>query len=487
MVALLSGSVGAAGGVSLARSSGLSTSSPTYLQLARDAVRTLEDGFYDQHGEWHLCLPHVCDDRNQDWGADALTYALYLHWSTTHDPSVRPIMAALARTAKRYSPSVRSWSDIPLWDSVADVREYQVTHAAGALAKAEAAFRYVSRDRARVFAAGACPAIDYQAANGGRRNVKTLETDSNYIKAALLLWRATGARHYLTEARTKYVAVRRSFFQRHEGLYTVYVYDDGHSCHRLDGRYFASVNGNMIWAGLHLAAATGIKTYGREAVRTARAVSDDLSDASGVYADLQTEYDVVEPLIEAMYQLATSAHQAFARRWLLTAAAQAADARASTGAYGRFFDGPAPHTTTTAWQANGGLALMVTAGALAPRTRVTRRNVWAHSRTINHERRLSDRPVRLAFTGRAVAILGPIGEPCCQRGHARIFVDGTQTFDRTGVWQNKSSGGRRIRGTVLFAWRWLHSGRHRVVIRPGKPNPKEGGSYFHMTGYVVVP
>ncbi len=67
-----------------------------------------------------------------------------------------------------------------------------------------------------------------------------------------------------------------------------------------------------------------------------------------------------------------------------------------------------------------------------------------------------------------------------------MFVDGVETVDRTGIWQNKSSSGRRLPGTVLFAWRWPRPGTHTVEIRPGDLNAKEGGSYFHMTGYQVV-
>jgi hypothetical protein len=29
-------------------------------------------------------------------------------------------------------------------------------------------------------------------------------------------------------------------------------------------------------------------------------------------------------------------------------------------------------------------------------------------------------------------------------------------------------------------------GRHTIQIRPGVPNAKEGGPFFHMTGYEVV-
>jgi hypothetical protein len=95
-------------------------------------------------------------------------------------------------------------------------------------------------------------------------------------------------------------------------------------------------------------------------------------------------------------------------------------------------------------------------------------------------------PASLSFTGRAVAIIGTIGEDCCSDGHAQVFMDGTQTFDQTGIWQNKSSSGVSLPGSVLFAWRWPTAGRHTIEIDPAVPNAKQGTSFFHMTGYYVV-
>jgi hypothetical protein len=64
-------------------------------------------------------------------------------------------------------------------------------------------------------------------------------------------------------------------------------------------------------------------------------------------------------------------------------------------------------------------------------------------------------------------------------------VDGRETFDGTGIWQNKSSSGRRIPGEILFAWRWPRRGRHTITFAPGVPNGKEGGSFLHLRGYLV--
>ena len=100
--------------------------------------------------------------------------------------------------------------------------------------------------------------------------------------------------------------------------------------------------------------------------------------------------------------------------------------------------------------------------------------------------RRSGSAVSFSFTGRAVAIIGTIGEVCCTDGHAQVFVDGTPTFDRTGIWQNKSSSGRSLPDSVLFAWRWPRAGRHTIEIAPAAANAKQGRAFFHMTGYAVV-
>ena len=148
-------------------------------------------------------------------------------------------------------------------------------------------------------------------------------------------------------------------------LYTVYVFDDGQACAPLPHRFFASVNGVMIEAGLKLGAATGDGRYAHEARATARAIHA-LDDGRGILADLQAENDVVEPLVVAMLQLARGG-DAFAREWIVRNAAAAANARrTSDGTYGGFSTGPPPAAIVTAWQTNGGLAIEIAAGALAP-------------------------------------------------------------------------------------------------------------------------
>jgi hypothetical protein len=378
-------------------------------------------------------------------------------------------------------------SDVPLWDSIAAAREYQVTGNPEALAKAEGDFGYVAANASRLFALGACPSVMYQRAGGGSTDLKTLETGSNYIKAALLLYQITHRTSYLTAAEQQYQAVRRYFMAPGVPLYTAYLFDNGSACQQVPGQFYASVNGNMIWDGFGLAQVTHHSGYLAEAIVTARAVAQHLGDATGVYADLQAENDVAEPLVEGMYDLAVHAHQGFARRWLLTSAsASAAATDPRTGAFGRFFDGPAAKTTETAWQANGGLALAQVAGAIDPDGRPAHRHFWAAARFVPDDLRMGSRPVQVTFTGRAVAIIGTIGEVCCTSGHAEVFVDGTQTYDQTGIWQNKSSANVPLPGSVLFAWRWPSAGPHTIEIAPAPANAKQGGPFFHMTGYFLV-
>jgi hypothetical protein len=456
----------------------------TYAALADRALVTLERDYYNGAGGWHMCVPVRCYTTNEDWGADSLTYTLYLHWLLTRDRRVVPIMNALTATAP--ASHAGGWSDVPMWDSIAAAREYQVTGNFAALGKAVLAFRYVADTGRRLFALGACPSVLYQQPGGGYNRLKTLETGANYIKAALLLYQITKSPGYLAQAEEQYQAVRQYFLSPGVPLYTVYVFDTGSSCAQVPARYFGSVNGTMIWAGYYLARATGRMAYLAEAVTTAKAVAAHLGDATGVYADLQAENDITEPLIEAMYVLATGGHQPFARHWLLAAASAAASDITGNGSYGRFFDGPPPRAPVTAWQVNGGLALALVAAALDPRGGPAGPGFWAGAPFVADDLTLGGHPVRVMFTGRAVAIVGTLGEQCCESGHARVFIDGRPAFDQTGIWQNKSSSGVPLPDSVLFAWRWPRPGQHTIEISPGLPNGKEGTSFFHMTGYYVV-
>ncbi|GAC1307590.1 MAG: hypothetical protein NVS2B3_02490 [Vulcanimicrobiaceae bacterium] len=463
-------------------------SGPTHANLGTDAVASMLRAYYVASGLWRDCPEARCWVHNSDWGSDSLTDTLYLRWKTAGDRSVEPILAALAKSARRYkAPCLAGrrcllWSDVPLWDSVAASREREVLPAnADALAKAKAAFWAV--EGSPVYGVGACPSIRFQRPFGRGDRLKTLETDSNGIKAALLLYAATHERRYLTIARTRYAAVRRYFLDARVPLYSVYVFDDGSRCRQAPHRYFASVNGNMIWNGLALARATGDGRYRAHAYATARAVVRDLSDPSGIFTDLQAENDLEEPLVEAMLELATGEHLAFARTWLLDNASAAYSARRSDGTYGRFFDGPPPVANVTAWQSNGGFAAQIAAAALEP-SRTVRPAAWTRATFVPHEIRRM--PASVRFYGSGFALIGTLGDVCCQPGHARIFVDGVETASGIGTWQNKSSSGRRFPNSVLFAWRWPLSGVHEVSFRPGIYDAKEGGSFLHASGYALL-
>ena len=306
----------------------------------------------------------------------------------------------------------------------------------------------------------------------------------NAIKAALLLYRATQRPAYLAAARAHYDAVRTYFLDSRVPLYSVYVFDDGSTCRQLPHRFFASVNGDMIWSGVELHRDTGRRSYLEQAVATARAVDVNLADGRGVFADLQAENDVVEPLVEGMYSLAVRG-ESFARAWIIRNAAAALAARAADGSYGRFFDGPPPATIVTDWQTNGGLALEIAAAALAPKAVVDVRGPWGTAAHVSRD--TATLPATLTFRGAGIALLGTLGEHCCEDGHARVLIDGRETFDRTGIWQNKSSSGRSIPDTVLFAWRWQTVGVHTLTFEPGVPNGKEGGPFLHLVGYEILP
>ena len=459
----------------------------TFARAGNAAVETLLHTYYAGRGRWRDCSDRDCRSGNSDWGDDSLTYALVMRARLTKDPAIGPVLRALIRSAPRYpSPCRRlaacsAWSDVPEWDAIALADEYEVTHDRAALSKAESAYRFVAG--ASVYARGSCPAIPYQRPGGRPNHLKTLETTANAVKAGLLLYRATGKRGYLRSAVATYRAARRYFLDRGVPLYTVYVFDDGHRCRQLPRRFFASVNGDMIWSGVELYRDTADAAYLADATATAGAVAHRLADGRGVFADLQAENDVVEPLVEGMQSLERMGVP-LAREWLLANAEAALSARAADGSYGRFFDGPPPRTTTTAWQTNGGLALEIAAAGIAPGYVLRDTAMWQSSKPV--VRHVQELPAELPFRGSGIAVFGTLGERCCEHGHAQVLIDGRTTFDASGIWQNKSSSGRSIPNTVLFAWRWSKSGRHTLTFVPGVANPKEGGSFLHLAGYSVL-
>jgi hypothetical protein len=490
---------------------------PDFATLATRSVRLLEDSFYNGGGMWHMCYPRgTCSTKNRDWGADALTNVLYFRWMVDRDPTVLPIMRKLANTARLWHKGMRGSSDSVAWDAVADVRLYQVTRYKEALRKAEAALNFI--DSTKGLTTGACPAIQYQWPHGALGGLKTIETGTNFIKAAILLYRVTGDRKYLIAAEGQYTLVRRYFLSKSVPLYSAYMFDNGRTCRVLPGQFFASVNGNMIWDGQALAGATGRHLYLKQAVNTSHAIRRYLSDGTGIFADLQADNDIGAPLIEAMYGLATKDNLNSAKRWLLSNASAAGADVTPAGAFGRFFDGPPQQATATAtaWQVNGGIDLMDAAAAVSPTGHPVDPTYWKKAKYVadnqalvpdpagngkpytstghrgRRDRRAATTPpagqpvVQVSFTGKAIAIMGTIGADCCTQGHARVFIDGVQTFDRVGIWQDYSSPSRRLDNQVLFAWRWPTAGHHVITIKPGIYDPEEGGSFFWMTGYQVV-
>lgn len=459
----------------------------TFATAGRRAVSTLTGVYYRPPGDWRACNAIGCPTGDRDWGYDSLTYTLALRVGATEDQTLVPALRALTANARTYpapcqqvSPCA-SWSDVPEWDAVALADEYQATGDPVALAKAQTAFAFVNN--ASVFALGACPSVPYQQPGGGKSGLKTLETEANAVKAALLLYRATRDSAYLDVARVGYDAARTYFLDPKVPLYTVYTFDDGRSCKQLPHRFFASVNGDMIWSGVELHRDTGERTYLDQATATATAVQRYLSDGRGIFADLQAENDIVEPLVEGMNSLAQNG-QRFARTWLLNNAAAALSSRAPDGSFGRFFDGPPPANTVTAWQTNGALALEITAASLAPKTVVRSTRAWMGGTGV--QRQLSALPASMRFRGFGIALIGTLGEHCCQKGHARVIVDGHETFDGSGIWQNKSSDRLSTPGTILFAWRWRTAGPHTLTFLPGSVNLKEGGPFLHLAGYDLL-
>ena len=467
---------------------------PTYADYSNQAIKNMLNDFYI-NGLWKNCMSG-CAGQNTDWGADSLTYTLFLRWKINpHDSSVIPYLQTLAQTAPTWQAPCQStygcrqpWSDQPLWDSIALGDEYEATGLTNSsiLFKEQAAFNVVDGAAPSIFLSGACPSIHYQQPGGGANQVKTLESDSNYIKAALLLYRHTNNASYLNKAKAEYTAVRHYFLDPHLPLYTVYLFDNGANCSQAPGRFFASVNGNMIDNGLQLAQYTGDPTYRTDAIATAQAVANNLSDANGVFADMQAENDIVEPLIEAMYNVATAENQPFAWWWIVAAASASASSLKPDGAYSRFFDGPPQLGTSSEWQSNGGYALAVAAAGIDPTGTPTTR-AWANAKTYPTSITTGSLPASITFTGTGIALIGTLGEICCEPGHARVFIDGIEVVDKTGIWQGKSSPGIAIPDTILFAWRWPTAGKHTIQIQPGIYDAKEGGSFVDITSYMVAP
>jgi hypothetical protein len=235
-----------------------------------------------------------------------------------------------------------------------------------------------------------------------------------------------------------------------------------------------------------LAQSTGEQHYADEAAQTADAVSRHLCDSRGIFADLQAENDVAEPLVEGMLALATQRQSVAARAWILdNAAAAVRNARTINGLYGRFFDGPPPVAAITAWQTSGGSALAIAAASLAPQSLPAQDSGWSSAHSMAQP--IDQLPSTVQFTGSGIAVIGTLGAQCCERGHATVTIDGQPTFNQTGIWQSKSSAQHPFLAAVLFAWRWPQAGVHTLAFGPGVVNVKEGGPFLRVEGLVVLP
>ncbi len=74
---------------------------PTYADYGRQAITNLIQDFYT-NGRWKNCMSG-CSAGNIDWGADSLTYTLFLRWHINHhDPSVVAYLRTLTATAQTW-------------------------------------------------------------------------------------------------------------------------------------------------------------------------------------------------------------------------------------------------------------------------------------------------------------------------------------------------------------------------------------------------
>jgi hypothetical protein len=233
--------------------------------------------------------------RQRGLGVDSLTYALYFHWSITHDRAVRPTMTRLDSTAVSYSPATNAASDVPVWDSIADTREYQVTGSPQAMAKAEAAFRFVAVEKASSFALGACPAVDYRQPGGAGTKLKTLESglELHQGRPAPLLGHheprvSAGSGGGVRGGPQVLPLPGRPALHRVRVRQRIVLHPGARPVLRLGERQHDLGRSRP-------GRATGAMSHFGQAVATARAVQRHLGDATGVYADLRAENDVTQP------------------------------------------------------------------------------------------------------------------------------------------------------------------------------------------------
>ena len=448
-------------------------------KLSSDALQQL--WFAD--GNWKLCLAADCPSAASGLGADSLTYDSYFGWKPQHDSSFLPMLEKIGQAIPPLGTpcvdaSCRTPSDAPMWDAVALLRAYDGNESASpGMEKAKAALD--AFDRSSAYFGGACPAIAYREPFGGKSKIKALASESAYAKAALLVYHFGGpnSKAFLDRAERRYLDARKYFFDPQAGLYTAYVVDDGKHCTQVPRRFLAGVNGNMIYTAYLLGTNRG-QNYRDQAIGVAKTAATKLSDARGVLANLEDEDDTADPLVEAMYVLAFYWQQDFAHDWVLRNANAAEAARTASGGMGRFFDGPPPDDGVTAWQTSGGFAVSLAAKTLQLGDVPPVDPGWKNAKFVPFTVQL---PQAIQFTGSAIALRGTLGDPCCPAG-ARVFVDGVETFNSTGIRQAYSPAGK-IPNAVLFAWQWPVPGKHEIRLYPNSPADAERS--LHLSGFEV--
>ncbi len=297
-----------------------------------------------------------------------------------------------------------------------------------------------------------------------------------------------GDRHHGRTSRTPSAptgAIRAHFLDPAAPLYTVYVFDDGTACTQVPHRFFASVNGDMIWSGFELARLTGKQAYRAQSLATARAAASDLNDAAGVFTDLQAENDIAEPLVEAMlarWRRPTRASPATGSSRTRGQRCRPArpTARSAASATGR-----PPRAAVTAWQTAGGLALEIAAGALDPSG--SAQPVTGVGRGASAWNARLGRPGRSTSPDRRIAILGTLGEkPAAKQGTRACSSTGARPSTAPGSGRTSRARASAFPAPMLFAWRWPRPGPHTIQFEPGVPNAKEGGSFLHVRAYLVL-
>ena len=460
-------------------------SGPTYGDGGKASSNSLQQLWYADGG-WKLCLTTGCRVANSGTGAAALTYDAYFAWrpKDSGDASYGPMMEKIAETIPPFTrPCVdatcHTLSTVAMADAVALLRTYDPNQKdVAGLAKVSAALDAL--DHSSAYFRGACPDIPYAEPFGGKSMLKTLATDSNYAKAALSVAHYSQDKSYLDRGERRYLTARKYFFDPKAGLYTAYVLDDGKHCTQVPGQFQAGVNGDMIYAAYVLFVASRGSAYQTQATSVAQAVATKLSDGRGILANLEDEHDSAEPLFEAFYVLAKYWNQDFALDFVTRNAAAAEGARTQNGSIGRFFDGPPPEDGVTAWQTSGGFAATMAGQALQPGDALPSPGPdWKNAKFTPLKSQTMPQVIR--FSGSGISLRGTLGDPCCPAG-ARVFIDGVETFDRTGIRQSYSPAGK-IPNSVLFAWQWPAAGKHEIRLEAKSPSDAEHA--VHLSGYEV--